>query len=236
MKRIIFCLSIASLLATNSNAGSVTWQSVQTISGASDVSTLGTYFGSWAPYGSALAVNGVTFQPNDLPGYTRDSFFNNTGSSFGSPGTADANYNTLLGSAVFSDTGTGAGFSGSGLSFTWGGMTPGDTYEVQLWVEDMNNTGVRRWENIFGDEGAHGSAGMNYPSDGTGLGSYVIGTFVASPTGTQTLNLETWSTVGGQNYGQVNLFQVRDLTVVPEPSTLAFLAGGLVLLGFRRSR
>jgi hypothetical protein len=34
----------------------------------------------------------------------------------------------------------------------------------------------------------------------------------------------------------LNLLQVRDLTVVPEPSTLAFLAvgGGAMFLGFRR--
>src|SRR5207245_7517439 len=49
----------------------VTWRAPVTISGSSDVSTQGTYFGSWAPYnGSANAnsVNGVTFQGfSDLP-------------------------------------------------------------------------------------------------------------------------------------------------------------------------
>ncbi|MBN2163162.1 MAG: PEP-CTERM sorting domain-containing protein [Pontiellaceae bacterium] len=236
MKKLLVCCSVAGALAMSANASSVTWSPRSSISGASDVSTDGTYFGSWAPYvelgGSALAVNGVTFA-NDLPGYSRSVVFQNSGSDFGDPGTGDANYNTLLGSAIYSDLGTGAGFNGSGCYFSWGGMTVGHEYQIQLWVEDTRNTGTRRWENIFGDEGPHGSEALDFPADGTGLGMYVIGTFTADAP-TQTLNIEPW-TNGGPQYGQVNLFQVRDLTVIPEPATLGLVgAFGVGALFIRR--
>lgn len=239
MKKLIVYYSILAVAACAAHAqnGQITWQPVQYVSGASDVSTAGTYFGSWSPYiqqhAGALTVNGVTFQGNDLPAFTIDSWFMNQYDGFGDPGTADATYNTLLQGAQFSNNGTGG-------SFTWGGLTPGDTYQVQLWAEDTRNIGNRRWENAFevtyGDSGT--SPAITFPADGSSpdLGQYDIGTFVAGASGTQTINFETWCSVSGNQCAQVNLFQVRDLTTVPEPSSLAFLAGGglMMLLGFRR--
>src|SRR6266481_98473 len=62
----IVCASAAAVLITTANAQpDVTWQTPITISGTSDVTNSGIYFGSWAPQdGSAntLPVNGVTFQ------------------------------------------------------------------------------------------------------------------------------------------------------------------------------
>ncbi|HEV2438031.1 MAG TPA: PEP-CTERM sorting domain-containing protein [Verrucomicrobiae bacterium] len=241
MKKFILCSSIIGVVAFAAHAqnAQITWQSVQYVSGASDVSTLGTYFGSWSPYiqqhAGALAVNGVTFQGNDLPGFTIDSWFTSQYDGFGNPGTTDANYNTLLQGAQFSNNGTGG-------SFSWGGLTPGDTYQVQLWAEDTRNIGNRRWENAYevsyGDSGT--SPAITFPADGSSpdLGQYGIGTFVANASGTETISFETWCSVGGNQCAQVNLFQVRDLTAVPEPSTLAGLAAGglMALLGFRRRK
>src|SRR5580658_8535962 len=95
--------ALVSLLAAVAQAqnANVTWQTPVTIAGASDVSTLGTYYGSWAPYnGSAntMPVNGVAFQGYpDLPGLTYSFDGGNGGyNMFGSPNTADNNYNALL--------------------------------------------------------------------------------------------------------------------------------------------
>src|SRR5258706_1842269 len=103
MKAIILFAAVACIFITTANAADVTWGLPTTISGAADVSTLGTYYGSWAPYnGSANAspVNGVTFQGfSDLPGLS--STFDNGYDGFGSPGTADNNYNGLLRYATF---------------------------------------------------------------------------------------------------------------------------------------
>src|SRR5439155_3131528 len=112
----------------------VTWRTPVTISGASDVSTLGTYFGSWAPQdGSANtnSVNGVTFQGfSDLPFFTAGPTLDNGYDGFGSPNTSDNYYNTLLKYARFSNEGAAP------ATFTWSGMTPGNTYLVQLWDND----------------------------------------------------------------------------------------------------
>jgi hypothetical protein len=187
---------------------------------------LGTYFGSWAPNAAnSLAVNGVTFQnSSDLPGLGT-SFDNSTGTgTFNSPGTSDANYNTLLTSGAFGNNPTS-------YTFNWGGMTIGDSYLVELWVQDGRNSTVNaRTETATG--GANTSGFLAYGSGNSGPGQYIIGTFVADSTG-ETIALNPGPAIPS---AQLNLFQVRDITPVPEPSTLAFLAlgTGAMLFGFRR--
>ena len=108
MKRILISASIVGVIAVTAHAQNpnITWQAPATISGPSDVSTSGTFFGSWAPYNGAalsgLPVNGVTFQAfPDLPG-AADSFDNGGGNgTFNSPGTSDNNYNNLLTAGAF---------------------------------------------------------------------------------------------------------------------------------------
>ena len=227
VKAIIVCASIASIIIATANAQpNVTWQTPLTISGTSDVNTLGAYFGSWAPNGSTLAVNGVTFQANsDLPGLGT-SFDNSTGpGTFNSPGTSDGNYNTLLTAGAFGNT------SGS-YTVNWSGMTSGDLYLVELWVNDgRNGTVNQRTESITG--GANTSAFLAYGSGSSGPGQYIIGTFVADNSGGETLSLNPGPVIPS---AQLNLMQVRDITPVPEPSTLAFLAMGAGAVLFRLRR
>ncbi|HEV2330051.1 MAG TPA: PEP-CTERM sorting domain-containing protein [Verrucomicrobiae bacterium] len=239
MKKIILSSSLIGVFALSAFAqnSQITWSSVQNISGDSDISTMGTLFGTWSPYlantgGGPITAGGVTFVANDLPGFSIPSYFTGQYTGFGNPGTADANYNTLLQGAQFSNNGTGG-------TFSWGGLNPGDTYQVEIWVEDTRNIGNRRWENVYensyGDAGT--SAALTFPADGTAVGQYDTGTFVANSAGTETLNFETWCSVSGNQCAQVNLFQVRDLTTpVPEPSTLALMAGSgaMMLLRLRR--
>ncbi len=126
----------------------VLWQTPITISGAADVSTQGVYFGSWAPQDGSAAnhpVNGVTFQGfSDPPGFTAGPTFDNGYDGFGSPNTSDDNYNTLLQFGRFSNEGTTPTF------FSWSGMVPGNTYLVQIWVNDGRNIGESRSETVTG--------------------------------------------------------------------------------------
>src|SRR5712671_4765944 len=123
---LVRLVSIASLAITANAQPSVTWQTPVTISDTSDVNTSGTYFGSWAPQdGSAnnYPVNGVTFQGfSDLPYFASGPTFDAGYDGYGSPNTSDANYNTLLKYARYSNAGD------QPATFSWSGMTPGNTY------------------------------------------------------------------------------------------------------------
>jgi hypothetical protein len=237
MKPILICATIVGMITTAANAqnANITWQSPLTISGGSDVSTAGTVVGTWAPGDDAynpdsLPVNGVTF--NAYGSGPFNSFVSTSGvdshyTGYSSPGTTDSNYNTILQAAVYSN--------GSFISLTWGGMTAGDTYLLQFWVQDgRNSTTAERSETLTG--GANTSTALAYGSGASGPGQYILGTFVADGTGTETLALNAF---GGADIGpsaQVNLLQLRDITPAPEPSTLAFLAAGfgVMALSFRR--
>jgi len=207
----IVCASAAAVLITTANAQpDVTWQTPVPISGTSDVTNSGIYFGSWAPQdGSAntLPVNGVTFQGfSDLPNLVAGSTLDNGYNGFGSPNTSDANYNALLQYGRFSNEGT------IPATFSWSGMTPGNTYLIQFWVNDGRNIGEARSETLTG--GANTSAPISYGSDGSGPGQYIIGTFVGDGSGGQTLTL-TAASSGANPDPQINLFQVRDISVKP---------------------
>jgi hypothetical protein len=221
IKSVIVCSACAGIIIATANAQpNVTWQSPITISGTSDVSTLGTYFGSWAPHDGGAnnyPVNGVTFQGfSDLPGFTPGATLDNGYNGFGSPNTSDNNYNTLLQFASFSNEGS------TPATFSWSGMTPGHEYLVEFWVNDGRNIGESRSETVTG--GTNTSAALSFGSDGTGPGQYIIGTFIADSSGAQTLTL-TPSSTGSNPNAQINLFQVRDIT----PRITGIVVSGMTL-------
>ena len=210
--------SAAATLTVVTQATTIVWQNPQLISGASDVATNGNYFASWAPYdGSAntLPVNGVAFQGfSDIPNFNT-TFSGGQGgyNAYGSPNTANANYNALL---EYGQYGNGSGSS----TIDWGGMTPGHTYEIEFWVEDTRGFSGARWENLSGgDIGAtvygtdsSGPIGFSSPlfSGNASPGYYIIGTFVADSTTSEEILLTPW---GSSPDTQVNLFQIRDITI-----------------------
>jgi hypothetical protein len=226
IKAIALCAAVAGLVAPAANAANIAWQTPATISGASDVSTLGTLFGSWAPgddWGGTdradyFPVNGVTFNAYGTDG--ANFGFSGAGinldryNGFADPGTADANYNHLLHTAVFN---WNAG--SSSLTVSWNNMTIGDTYLVEAWLND--GRGGQSGTSIF-----TGGANTSDPvAIGNGApGEYIIGTFVAD-SGAQSFTMSPGI--------MLNLTQVRDITV-PEPSALALLGVGALLCGLRR--
>ena len=242
MKTIVLCAVMigVSALVGNAQNPNITWGTPTTISGTSDVSTAGTFVGSWGPgddWGGTMRsdyypVNGVTFAAYGSGPFA--SFISNPGlddryGSYANPNTADPNYNYLLQTAIYS--------YGEAISLTWGGMTPGDTYQLEFWVNDGRNSTVdERSETLTG--GTNTSAALAYGTgpNGTGPGQFIIGTFVADSTGQETLTLNP---SGGADIGasaQINLLQLRDIISVPEPSTIAFFVAGIgmLLCGLRR--
>lgn len=242
MKNAILCGSIIGLITFAANAADITWQTPTTIAGASDVSIVGTLVGTWGPgddWGGLnrsdyYPVNGVAFAAygsGPFGSWVSTSGLDDRYGSYGNPNTADSNYNYILQTAIYSYSST--------ISLTWNGMTAGNIYELQFWVNDgRNSVTAERSETLTG--GANTSAALFYGTGvgGTGPGQFIIGTFIADITGTQTITLNA---LGGADIGasaQINLLQLRDITPVPEPSTFAFVATGfgVMMLGFRRKR
>jgi hypothetical protein len=232
MKRIIVTFAPIILLAVAAHAAPITWQAAGSISGTTDVITTGTYFGSWAPFNAnanATPINGVTFQGfSDLPSLSASFPSGSGGPFYGTQNTTDSNYNGLLTFGVYA----GDGINGS---FSWNGMTLGHTYLIQLWVADARNIGQTRWENLSSGVGDN-SPDLFFPADGTGNGHFAVGTFVADATGAQAILIDPSSNNPSGGSAQVNLVQVRDLGVVPEPATAGLLMLGLVSVSARRRR
>jgi hypothetical protein len=107
-------------------------------------------------------------------------------------------------------------------------MTTGDTYLIQLWANDGRGNG--RTEFVTGGTSTSGT--FTY---GNAPGNFLVGTFVADGSGTETIVLDGTGSPNG-DVPQINLIQVRDISVAPEPSTMALLvlgAGGM-FAGVRR--
>src|SRR5437867_5433417 len=207
----VVCASCICILIATANAQpNVTWQTPVTISGTSDVSTLGALYGTWAPgddwggfnRADYFPVNGVTFAAYGTDG--ANFGFSGTGinldryNGFANPNTADGNYNYLLQTAVFN---WNAG--SSSMIASWNNMTPGNTYLVQLWLNDGRG----------GQSGTSTFTGGANTSDPVAIGNgapgqYIIGTFVADGTRSDSVTMTPGI--------MLNLVQVRDIT--PQPN------------------
>src|ERR1700722_1763981 len=223
MKKTILGFSIAALTSVAPlHAQTIIWQNPVVISGTSDVLTNGTYFGSWAPYdggANGLPGNGVAFQGfSDLPNMASSFAGGQNGyNGFGSPGTGVANYDSLLQYAAFAN--------GTSITFSWGGMTPGHTYEVQAWVNDARGATGARWENFSGGDigttsygtNTSGPVGYSSPvfSGNATAGYFIVGTFVADNSGSEEILLTAFGS--GSASAQINLLQVRDITQPAAP-------------------
>jgi hypothetical protein len=247
-------VALAAGLATSTGlAADVDWGvGAQTITGDTDVSTAGTLVDAFALGNSSVSattVNGVTFQPFLFPDF-----------SYSNPNTSvSGNYNFTEDSGVvyaYSGLGTGAGAysslspayqgllaNGGGSSFldtlslTISGLTVGNTYQFQWWDNNSSlSTSFNGYPlNTVATAGNAITLAENDTTEGS-VGQFAIGTFTADDV-TQVIAF-TGSTEIRSNDPMLNAFQLRDVTVVPEPSTLALMGIGLAFLGttwrFRR--
>lgn len=149
----------------------------------------------------------MTFQGYDTLGISNSGFSGDGGPYFGTHTTGSPNYNTLVTYGVYAN--------GPTASFTLNGnggrpLTVGRQYLVQAWVSDARNLGNFRSQTISG------SGAMAFPSDGSGMGSWVIGRFTADAPSQQ-------FDITANSSAQLNLLQVRDIT--PTSNTIAYFDG-----------
>jgi autotransporter-associated beta strand protein len=192
----------------------VVWERWQETTGDADVNTAGTsvkayVFGSATP---SAPIQGVTFAR--FANQTTDTLdgMTSTASAFGSASAPYANlsadYKTLLGHASYSSTKYG--------SLTLNGLTPGQWYVLQVWVNDSRAATGGRWTRINGSTFlSHNPGG---PSDNLayegGLGHHMIGTFRA---GAPAQRLD----FGASASAQINGLQLRS---IPAPNPLVMEA------------
>jgi hypothetical protein len=263
MKRLGFVLALTAmaLCASAANASSISWQTNTQLSGDTDVIAPGTAgpagFQNYTLNnatnvdGSSVTVNGTAFTgagETDLGLGNGNQIIQGNltvtvaggltpaGGAYGAtpnaPFTAlSANYQNVLGTGDYQD-------SGNTESVVYSGLTPGDAYEFQFFVNDSRGGFGGRNETLSSN--ADLSAGQNTGSYDTGnasgaLGNYVIGTFIADGTTSQTIYIGGGGSFGTSNL-QNNAFVLLDAAPsVPEPaSVVLFCLGAVGLLAAAR--
>jgi hypothetical protein len=201
----------ASCLISAANAGIITWGSPTDIVTATDVSINGTLVeavNGTRNTDADVTVNGVTFEASNFLGDTQVADFCSTC-------TTDTNYNTLLSSFTRAlSTATVP------LSIGGGSLLLGNLYEIQIWWIDDRPAGPGSM--LFQDLSGGSSVQVE--------DKFVIGTFTAD-TASQLISVDHIS----RAKVHLNAYQVRDITAqVPEPSTLAIFALGMIGLASRQ--
>mgnify|MGYP005841507639 CR=1 FL=1 len=218
------------------NAAMIIWNpAVDIIDDVSQISTNGTLHQSAAGVslggggitGASVTVNGVAFPDNEtLDAPDRNDFIS------GATGVT-GDYNTLLNNGDRVISGDAA------ITFT--GLTIGTPYEIQFWASDTRNAAQ---DGLVLNDGGTANSPDAFNSDhatvlidvtpGSSAGQFVIGTFTADSSSQSLLvrrwdNFDTTPTASFQTL--VQAWQVR---AIPEPSSIALLGLGGLLVARRR--
>jgi hypothetical protein len=213
-------------------AAPMTWGPPTTISGDTDVSTVGTLiaaFNTGGPDIPTTTVNGVTFEALALQGNTFTSgnftfshskpnqaflFNDHVGSSSPPFSTLSPPYQALLSSFT----------GGAPFTLTISGLTVGQGYEFEWWA----NVSSPALSGVFATATAGNSVALNGNTTGQvgGVGQFAIGTFTAdAPTEAITFSGAPLT------LSELDGFELRE---IPEPSSVALLAlGGAAVAGWR---
>ena len=183
----LMVLALVGFAASAAQATAITWGSAQGITGDTDVSLEGTLVRAHGA--NAATVNGVAFAADwsvNSPTYSTTAtagpdtfssttlYLNKNATVFGSAAAPFVNlstaYKTLLQGAVYADHVDTA-------TYTFGGLTNGQKYLVQLWVNDSRAS--QTWTQTV-DGTVATDPNTTTTNVAGGMGQYIIGRFTAS--------------------------------------------------------
>lgn len=232
---IVLCCAANVPLARAGAEGSViNWGTPVTISGDTNVRTDGSLVAAFNMNGNSVSVNGVPFASWTFPFMatttTMGNFtitespghllaYSNLGSTSSPFAGLSSNYQTLLSSAVSSD-------DNNAITLTINGLTLGQQYEFQWWVNASGTTsGFRTTASaplaVSLDDNTSNAIG--------GVGQTVVGTFTAG----DVFETITFTGTDSTQAPTINAFQFR---AIPEPSSLGLFVIGAVLASLARRR
>ena len=235
----VIALTLLAAAGPATFGSTVTWQSATDVSGDSDVSTLGTLVSAYTLGASStnITINTVLFTavntPTQSTGPSSVALGSDTissdsiagGNFYGAPSGFSTAYQSLLNAAFFESNSNPA----EPLVLTFNGLTPGQTYQFETWVNDTR-TGVGVGTRTETVGAGNDVATLAYQTGTLGAGQFVLGTFTADSTGSQVM------TYTGNADAQINAFQLRAVPV-PEPASLGLVgAGALGLLLLKRRK
>ena len=191
------------LVPMTTSAAGITWGTPTLISADTDVNTNGTPFYAYFLGGANQTVNGATFTAssgNTAWGNVSFASFTGTFTGFAvgasiNPSTA---YSNVLNGGVYGSATAG--------TVTLNGLTPGEAYSVQIWVNDSRGAGSGRTEIATNVVASTATLDCNNFDTLGGVGQYVVGTFLAN----STTNLFTLIPSASGSV-QLNAISVRDL-------------------------
>lgn len=214
MKKILAITAVIGL-SLQAQAAIVTWGSATNITADTDVITSGTLHGAYniGMGAEEVVVNGVTF------GITGATVAGAGWNDFGTAAGLSANYGgELLKKAMYSVS-----------SFTMTGLSIGQEYRVQVWVQNVNGTGVT---SNFDDGQGLSNFTVSASQWDNPYGQYVVGTFTADNALQSVVLSQTGG--GGAQPDNARIMNAYSVYAIPEPSTFGLL--GISALGIMLAR
>jgi hypothetical protein len=234
---LLLCVASPPLVRAGAEGSVITWGTPTTISGDTDVRNDGSLVAAFNMNGNAVTVNGVPFASWTFPFMasttTMGNFtitespghllaYSNLGSASSPFSGLTSNYQTLLSSAVSSD-------DNNAISLTITGLTLGQHYEFQWWVNASQYNGTGSGFRTTASAPLSVSLDDNTSNAIGGVGQTVVGTFTAGDTS----EIITFTGTDSTQAPTINAFQLR---AVPEPSSLGLFVIGVALACIARRR
>jgi len=224
---LVFCHAITQIPIADADV--VTWGNAQDTTSATNISTNGVLVGAFnaGPVGGTpVTVNGVEFQ-------TVTPFQFGTTSFLGGANTGDSELDRLLNQVSFNFNNANPGEGVIDL----GSFISGNIYEVQVFFTDQRASSNNRSTLYGSSDGNTTGAFVEVAGDpnqdiAAPFGQFAVGTFTADGFDPDLLV----NAGANNNSAQITAWQVRNLSAVPEPTSMVYFTTLGIVCALRRRR